>query len=116
VVPPVVITNILQQKCGGVKFVGKNYGVSGGRGVTVHACARTTVPASSARRYGYAPNGLKGERHKKGEMPADANKDGKVTQNELFLYIRNREEDDENFINQNVQTYPLDSDYVLFVK
>jgi hypothetical protein len=49
-------------------------------------------------------------------MPADANKDGKVTQNELFLYIRNRAEDDENFINQNVQTYPLDSDYVLFVK
>jgi hypothetical protein len=51
-----------------------------------------------------------------GKMPADGNKDGKVTQNELFHYIKNREEDDEHFINQNVQTYPLDSDYVLFVK
>ena len=40
-------------------------------------------------------------------MPADANADGKVTQHELFLYIKAREEDKEDFICQNVQEYPL---------
>ena len=52
--------------------------------------------------------------NKNGSMPADRNGDGKVTQNELFLYIKAREEDKANFIEQNVQTYPLNSDYVLF--
>ena len=51
-----------------------------------------------------------------GNMPADANKDGKLTQNELFLYIKDHEEDEKDFIYQNVQTYPVDSDYVLFVR
>ena len=51
-----------------------------------------------------------------GRMPADANGDDRVTQNELFRYIKSREEDDAEFINQNVQTYPQNSDYVLFVK
>ena len=44
-------------------------------------------------------------------MRADANRDGKLTQQELFLYIR---QFDEMYM-QNVQTYPLNSDYVLFV-
>ena len=50
-----------------------------------------------------------------GRMPADANGDGKLTQHELFLYIKAREEDPAYFIYQNVQEYPLNSDYVLFV-
>ena len=49
-------------------------------------------------------------------MPADANADGKVTQHELFLYIKAREENKENFVYQNVQEYPLNSEYVLFVQ
>ena len=52
---------------------------------------------------------------KTGLMPADANRDGKLTQHELFSYIKVREEDSSDFINQNVQEYPLNSDYVLFV-
>ena len=51
-----------------------------------------------------------------GQITADANDDGKLTQNELFLYIKSREEDEADFIYQNVQTYPQDSDYVLFVR
>ena len=49
-----------------------------------------------------------------GNMPADTNQDGKVTQHELFLYIKEREEDENRFVNQNVQEYPVNSDYVLF--
>lgn len=49
-----------------------------------------------------------------GSMPADANNDGLVTQNELFLYIKGREEDKENFVYQDVQAYPLNSNYILF--
>jgi hypothetical protein len=52
---------------------------------------------------------------KTGQMPADANQDGKLTQHELFSYIKVREEDASDFVNQNVQEYPLNSDYVLFV-
>ena len=52
---------------------------------------------------------------KTGQMPADANQDGKLTQHELFSYIKIREEDASDFVNQNVQEYPLNSDYVLFV-
>ena len=48
-------------------------------------------------------------------MPADANQDGKLTQHELFSYIKAREEDASDFVSQNVQEYPLNSDYVLFV-
>ena len=51
-----------------------------------------------------------------GSLPADRNGDGRVTQNELFLYVKAREEDEADFINQNVQTYPLNSDYVLFTR
>ena len=51
-----------------------------------------------------------------GSLPADQNGDGSVTQNELFLYVKAREEDAADFVNQNVQTYPLNSDYVLFTK
>lgn len=48
-------------------------------------------------------------------MRADANRDGKLTQHELFMYIKAREEDPEHRVNQDVQTYPLNSDYDLFV-
>ena len=53
----------------------------------------------------------KGMEKENGTMRADADRDGKLTQHELFLYIR---QFDEMFM-QNVQTYPLNSDYVLFV-
>ena len=49
-----------------------------------------------------------------GSMPADMNQDGELTQHELFLYIKLREEDPEQGADQDVQTYPFDSDYVLF--
>ena len=51
-----------------------------------------------------------------GSMPADLNEDGKLTQHELFTYIKLREEDPETGSDQDVQAYPMDSDYVLFVK
>ena len=51
-----------------------------------------------------------------GSMPADLNGDGKVTQHELFLYIKQAEEDPETGMDQDVQAYPMESDYVLFVK
>ena len=51
-----------------------------------------------------------------GSMPADLNGDGKVTQHELFLYIKATEEDPESGMDQDVQAYPMESDYVLFVK
>ena len=53
----------------------------------------------------------KGMEKENGTMRADANRDGKLTQQEFFLYIR---QFDEMYM-QNVQTYPLNSDYVLFV-
>ena len=53
----------------------------------------------------------KGLEKENGNIRADANRDGKLTQQELFLYIR---QFDEMYM-QNVQTYPLNSDYVLFV-
>lgn len=49
-------------------------------------------------------------------MPADMNQDGLLTQHELFLYIKLREEDPEQGVDQDVQAYPFDSDYVLFKK
>ena len=49
-------------------------------------------------------------------MPADLNGDGKVTQHELFLYIKTAEEDPETGMDQDVQAYPVESDYVLFIK
>ena len=51
-----------------------------------------------------------------GSMPADMNQDGELTQHELFLYIKLREEDPEQGADQDVQAYPFDSDYVLFKK
>jgi hypothetical protein len=51
-----------------------------------------------------------------GSMPADLNGDGLLTQYELFLYIKLREEDPETGSDQNVQAYPFESDYVLFKK
>ena len=51
-----------------------------------------------------------------GSMPADMNQDGELTQHELFLYIKLREEDPEQGVDQDVQAYPFDSDYVLFKK
>jgi hypothetical protein len=49
-----------------------------------------------------------------GSMPADINGDGLLTQHELFLYVKLREEDPETGVDQNVQAYPFESDYVLF--
>ena len=51
-----------------------------------------------------------------GSMPADFNGDGQLTQHELFTYIKLREEDPEQGMDQDVQAYPMDSDYVLFKK
>ena len=51
-----------------------------------------------------------------GSMPADLNGDGLLTQHELFLYVKLREEDPETGADQNVQAYPFASDYVLFKK
>ena len=51
-----------------------------------------------------------------GSMPADLNGDGRLTQHELFLYIKGRMEDPESGSDQDIQAYPLDSDYELFVK
>lgn len=51
-----------------------------------------------------------------GSMPADADGNGKVTQHELFLYIKSCEEDDTGFIFQDVQEYPVNSEYVLFCR
>ena len=51
-----------------------------------------------------------------GSMPADMNQDGELTQHELFLYIKLREEDPEQGVDQDVQAYPMNSDYVLFKK
>ena len=78
----------------------------------------------TASRYQQSSYGLEGEKSsffddalckgmekENGTMRADANRDGKLTQQELFLYIR---QFDEMYM-QNVQTYPLNSDYVLFV-
>ena len=78
----------------------------------------------TASRYQQSSYGVEGEKNsffddalckglekENGTMRADANRDGKLTQHELFLYIR---QFDEMFM-QNVQTYPLNSDYVLFV-
>ena len=48
-------------------------------------------------------------------MRGDANQDKKLTQHELFMYIKNREDTMEGGIVQNAQTYPLNSEYVLFV-
>jgi hypothetical protein len=50
-----------------------------------------------------------------GFMRGDANQDKKLTQHELFMYIKNREDTMEGGIVQNAQTYPLNSEYVLFV-
>ena len=47
-------------------------------------------------------------------MRADANDDGELTQHELFMYVKYREENPAR--GQDVQVYPLNSDYVLFVK
>jgi hypothetical protein len=51
-----------------------------------------------------------------GSMPADLNGDGRLTQHELFLYIKGRMEDPESGSDQDIQAYPLESDYVLFTK
>ena len=51
-----------------------------------------------------------------GSMPADLTGDGMLTQHELFTYIKLREEDPEQGKDQDVQAYPFDSDYVLFMK
>ena len=51
-----------------------------------------------------------------GSMPADLDNDGRLTQHELFTYIKLREEDPEQGADQDVQTYPMGSDYVLFIK
>ena len=51
-----------------------------------------------------------------GSMPADLNGDGRLTQHELFCYIKERMEDPESGSDQDIQAYPLESDYVLFVK
>ena len=51
-----------------------------------------------------------------GSMPADLNGDGRLTQHELFLYINERMEDPESGSDQDIQAYPLESDYVLFTK
>ena len=51
-----------------------------------------------------------------GVMRADADENGRLTQHELFLYIKSCEESDEDFIFQNVQEYPMNSDYVLFAQ
>lgn len=47
-------------------------------------------------------------------MRADANNDGMLTQHELFMYVKYREEHPAR--GQDAQVYPLNSDYVLFVK
>jgi hypothetical protein len=47
-------------------------------------------------------------------MRADANDDGELTQHELFMYVKYREENPAR--GQDAQVYPLNSDYVLFVK
>ena len=49
-----------------------------------------------------------------GDMPADLNQDGTVTQHELFLYIKLQEDDPETGVYQDVQAYPYASDYPLF--
>ena len=51
-----------------------------------------------------------------GSMPADMNQDGLLTQHELYLYIKLREDDPEQGFDQDVQAYPFNSDYVLFKK
>ena len=51
-----------------------------------------------------------------GSMPADLNGDGELTQHELFHYINDRMEDPESGADQDIQAYPMDSDYVLFKK
>ena len=51
-----------------------------------------------------------------GSMPADLNNDGELTQQELFTYIKDRTEDPESGVDQDIQVYPIESDYVLFVK
>ena len=57
---------------------------------------------------------LNGVMDNNGNMPADTNGDGRLTQHELFSYIKIMEE--YNNIPQDVQAYPFDSDYVLFKK
>lgn len=59
---------------------------------------------------GFLCDGIKTEN---GYMHADANHDGKLTQHELFMYIKYREEHPVK--GQDAQVYPLNSDYVLFV-
>ncbi len=49
-------------------------------------------------------------------MPADLDGNGELTQHELFSYIKWREEDPETGSDQDVQAYPVNSDYVLFKK
>ena len=61
----------------------------------------------------YIVDGLNGP---DGSMPADMNQDGTVTQHELFLYIKLREDDPETGVYQDVQAYPFNSDYSLFSK
>lgn len=51
-----------------------------------------------------------------GTMPADLNGDGLLTQHELFTYIKQCEDDPETGSDQDAQTYPVNSDYVLFRK
>ena len=51
-----------------------------------------------------------------GSMPADMNQDGIITQHELFLYIKLREDDPETGSYQDVQAYPFASNYPLFSK
>ena len=51
-----------------------------------------------------------------GSMPADLNGDGRLTQHELFCYIKERMEDPESGSDQDIQAYPFKSDYVLFAK
>ena len=47
-----------------------------------------------------------------GSLPADANNDGLLTQRELFSFIKTSEENEN--MQQDVQAYPMNSDYVLF--
>ena len=56
-----------------------------------------------------------------GAMPADANKNGQTTLNELYRYIANAGENtpiESEGVNyyQHVQVYPANSGYVLFVR
>ena len=51
-----------------------------------------------------------------GGMPADLNDDGLLTQHELFTYIKGCMDDPETGHDQEIQAYPVQSDYVLFMR